>query len=80
MSLQNLKCMKGSKKRKIKRRDALNFLFFSSFKLKVLKIWYFRAMNIEVKIKIHRVKVTGADLNYIGSVTIDETLIDANHC
>ena len=35
-------------------------------------------MNIEVlKSKIHRVKVTGADLNYIGSVTIDETLIDA---
>tara|TARA_Y100001954_G_scaffold109424_1_gene118778 strand:- start:734 stop:1084 length:351 start_codon:yes stop_codon:yes gene_type:complete len=35
-------------------------------------------MNIEVlKSKIHRVKVTGADLNYIGSVTIDQTLIDA---
>ncbi len=25
-----------------------------------------------VKSKIHRVKVTGADLNYIGSITIDE--------
>lgn len=30
-----------------------------------------------VKSKIHRVKVTGADLNYIGSITIDEALMDA---
>lgn len=35
-------------------------------------------MQIEVfKSKIHRVKVTEADLNYIGSVTIDEDLLDA---
>lgn len=35
-------------------------------------------MQIEVvKSKIHRVKVTGADLNYIGSITIDETLMEA---
>lgn len=35
-------------------------------------------MKIEVvKSKIHRVKVTGADLQYIGSVTIDEDLLDA---
>lgn len=35
-------------------------------------------MTIEVvKSKIHRVKVTGADLNYIGSITIDEDLMDA---
>jgi len=35
-------------------------------------------MNIHVvKSKIHRVKVTGADLNYIGSITIDEDLMDA---
>lgn len=35
-------------------------------------------MQIQVvKSKIHRVKVTGADLNYIGSVTIDKTLMDA---
>lgn len=35
-------------------------------------------MQIEVfKSKIHRVKVTGADLNYIGSITIDEALMDA---
>ena len=34
-------------------------------------------MQIEVvKSKIHRVKVTGADLNYIGSITIDEDLMD----
>src|SRR6056300_379318 len=35
-------------------------------------------MKIEVvKSKIHRVKVTGADLDYIGSITIDEDLMDA---
>jgi aspartate 1-decarboxylase len=35
-------------------------------------------MNIEIlKSKIHRVKVTGADLNYIGSITIDKELMDA---
>ena len=35
-------------------------------------------MNIEIlKSKIHRVKVTGADLNYIGSRTIDKDLMDA---
>jgi len=37
-------------------------------------------MQIEVvKSKIHRVKVTGADLNYIGSITIDETLMEASN-
>lgn len=30
-----------------------------------------------VKSKIHRVKVTQADLNYIGSITIDEKLMKA---
>ena len=35
-------------------------------------------MNVEIiKSKIHRVKVTGADLNYIGSITIDKDLMDA---
>lgn len=37
-------------------------------------------MMIEVlKSKIHRVSVTEADLNYIGSITIDEDLLDAAH-
>ena len=37
-------------------------------------------MQIQVvKSKIHRVKVTGADLNYIGSITIDESLLDASN-
>jgi aspartate 1-decarboxylase len=37
-------------------------------------------MQIQVlKSKIHRVKVTGADLNYIGSITIDETLLEASN-
>ncbi len=35
-------------------------------------------MQIEVlKSKIHRVKVTQAELHYVGSITIDEDLIDA---
>jgi aspartate 1-decarboxylase len=35
-------------------------------------------MKIEVlKSKIHRVRVTQADLNYIGSITIDENLMEA---
>lgn len=35
-------------------------------------------MQIEVvKSKIHRVTVTGAELNYIGSITIDEDLMQA---
>ena len=32
-----------------------------------------------VKSKIHRVKVTQADLNYIGSITIDEDLMIASN-
>ena len=36
-------------------------------------------MQIEVlKSKIHRVTVTNCDLNYIGSITIDESLINAS--
>jgi len=35
-------------------------------------------MQVEVlKSKIHRVTVTGADLNYIGSITIDKVLMEA---
>jgi len=38
------------------------------------------AMQIEVfKSKLHRVKVTEADLNYIGSITIDEDLMEASN-
>ena len=37
-------------------------------------------MLVEVlKSKIHRVTVTEADLNYIGSVTIDEDIMDAGN-
>ncbi|CAL2082447.1 aspartate 1-decarboxylase [Tenacibaculum sp. 190524A02b] len=36
-------------------------------------------MEIEVcKSKIHRARVTQADLNYVGSITIDEDLMDAS--
>ena len=35
-------------------------------------------MFIEIcKSKIHRVTITGADLQYVGSITIDEDLMDA---
>ncbi|MBR9998022.1 MAG: aspartate 1-decarboxylase [Cyclobacteriaceae bacterium] len=35
-------------------------------------------MTIEVlKSKIHRVKITHAELHYVGSITIDEDLMDA---
>jgi aspartate 1-decarboxylase len=38
------------------------------------------SMLIEVvKSKIHKVTITGANLNYIGSITIDEDLMDAAH-
>lgn len=37
-------------------------------------------MQIQVlKSKIHRVKVTEADLNYVGSITIDEDLMEASN-
>lgn len=37
-------------------------------------------MQIQVvKSKIHRVRVTEADLNYIGSITIDENLMEASN-
>ena len=37
-------------------------------------------MQIQVlKSKIHRVKVTDADLNYIGSITIDQNLMEASN-
>jgi len=32
-----------------------------------------------VKSKIHRVSITEAELNYIGSITIDEDLMDASN-
>ena len=37
-----------------------------------------KAMNVEVlKSKIHRVTVTESRLDYIGSITIDQDLLDA---
>ena len=49
----------------------------SNFKFQISN-FKFRKMFIEVlKSKIHRVTVTEANLNYIGSITIDEDLLDA---
>ena len=37
-------------------------------------------MMIQIfKSKIHKATVTQADLNYIGSITIDETLMEASN-
>ena len=37
-------------------------------------------MKIEIlKSKIHRAKVTQAELHYVGSITIDEALLKASH-
>ena len=37
-------------------------------------------MTIELlKSKIHRVKITQAELHYVGSITIDENLMEAAH-
>jgi aspartate 1-decarboxylase len=37
-------------------------------------------MTIELlKSKIHRVKITQAELHYVGSITIDEKLMEASH-
>jgi aspartate 1-decarboxylase len=37
-------------------------------------------MHIQLlKSKIHRVKVTQAELHYVGSITVDEDLMDAAH-
>ena len=55
------------------RRDSLNRQPFFFINLNT-----FDAMLIEVvKSKIHRVRVTGADLDYIGSITLDPELIEA---
>ncbi len=38
----------------------------------------YRMMQIQLlKSKIHRVKITQAELHYVGSITIDEDLMDA---
>lgn len=50
----------------------------SNYKKVVTKPYFCPAMQIQVlKSKIHRVRVTQADLNYIGSVTIDANLMEA---
>ena len=44
----------------------------------ISNITFVSRMTIEVLFsKIHRVTVTGADLNYVGSITIDKSLIEA---
>lgn len=46
--------------------------------MSVLNTNFAPEMKIEVlKSKIHRVRVTDSDLDYIGSIEIDKTLIDA---
>ena len=48
-------------------------------KRKSNRIEYFCTMLITVmRSKLHRLTITEADLNYIGSITIDEDLLDAS--
>lgn len=55
----------------------LSFNLLTSFLFNLLTT-FAGAMQIEVlKSKIHRVKITEANLNYIGSITIDEDLMAA---
>lgn len=64
--------MINSKIRKNIKRISQNIINFATSFLTDM------TMQIEVlKSKIHRVRVTQADLNYIGSVTIDEQLMEA---
>ena len=45
-----------------------------------IKLIYLCTMQLKIfKSKIHRATVTEANLNYIGSITIDEDLMDAAH-
>lgn len=47
-----------------------------AFKIKLSS--FVPVMQIQVvKSKIHRVKITEADLNYVGSITIDEAIMEA---
>lgn len=44
----------------------------------IINQYYLCIMVIQIlKSKIHRVKITQAELNYVGSITIDEDLMDA---
>lgn len=44
----------------------------------MITCWLKTDMRIEVlKSKIHRVKITEAELHYVGSITIDEALMEA---
>lgn len=44
----------------------------------MIKYYFCAAMFLQIfKSKIHRVTVTEANLNYVGSITIDEDLMDA---
>ncbi|MEO7748921.1 MAG: aspartate 1-decarboxylase [Sphingomicrobium sp.] len=61
---------------------ALNFddpmqIWYERVARDVSKRMWLTVMRIMMKSKIHRATVTQADLNYVGSVTIDADLLDA---
>lgn len=55
------------------------FVVWQGDQLKAVKRFFYKMLIQVVKSKIHRVSVTQADLNYIGSVTIDENLMEASN-
>ena len=60
------------------RQDQKTMSIFSMLDMGLTKDRNYIENEIEVlKSKIHRVVVTGADLDYIGSITLDQTLIQA---
>lgn len=64
--------------------NCVNSKFWMSFSLFTIHLLIFAALNSTmliqvVKSKIHRVRVTQAELNYIGSITIDERLMQASN-
>ena len=50
----------------------------SSAGLQAGEQWYYKAMLLNVCLaKLHRATVTGADLNYVGSITIGKEILEA---
>lgn len=58
------------------RKSTYKFAYLQTFSYLCALIWRIMFLNI-LKSKIHRVTVTEANLDYIGSITIDEALMEA---
>jgi aspartate 1-decarboxylase len=63
-----------------KPRSTAGLFYLRLFKCNVAKIPIFAPIMLLtiLKSKLHRVRVTEANINYVGSITIDEDLMDAS--